>query len=105
MTKFYGMVGYATLSEDTPGVWNEHIEEKPYYGDVIRNNRRLESTDQVNDDITINNSISILGDAYAYDNMFAIRYVTWMGAKWKVTNVEPQRPRLILTLGGVYHEK
>lgn len=105
MTKFYGEVGYAILKEETPGKWVENIETQPYYGDVVRNNRRLDITDQVNDGIIVNNSISILADAYAYENMFAIRYVTWMGTKWKVTNVEPQRPRLILTLGGVYNEK
>lgn len=106
MTKFYGEVGYVNTVEDAPGVWVEKINEKRnYYGDVIRNNRGLQTTDQVNDNITVNNSISILADAYAYENMFAIRYVEWMGAKWKVTNVEPQRPRLILTLGGIYNEE
>ena len=103
MAKFSGFVGYATLSETTPGVWTESMIEKRYYGDVIRNTRRLESKDRVNDDVEINNSISIVGDAYAWGNIFAMRYVTWMGAKWKIANVEVQRPRLILTIGGVWN--
>ena len=103
MAKFSGLVGYATLSETTPGVWTESMIEKRYYGDVIRNTRRLESKDRVNDDVEINNSISIVGAAYAWGNIFAMRYVTWMGAKWKITNVEVQRPRLILTIGGVWN--
>lgn len=103
MAKFSGMVGYATSSEKTPGVWIESMIEKRYYGDVIRNTRRLESKDRINDDVEINNSIGIVGDAYAWGNIFAMRYVTWMGAKWKITNVEVQRPRLILTIGGVWN--
>jgi len=103
MAKFYGVVGYAETKETTPGVWTETITERKYRGDITRNARRLEGTSQVNDNITINNTISICADAYAYQNFFAIRYVEWMGANWKVTNVEVQRPRLILTIGGVYN--
>ena len=44
-----------------------------------------------------------MADPYAYDHFFAIKYVKWMGAYWKVTNVEVQRPRLKLTVGGVYN--
>ena len=30
--------------------------------------------------------------------------VTEMGAKWKITDVEVQYPRLLLTIGGLYNE-
>lgn len=103
MAKFYGVVGYAETKETTPGVWTEAITERKYRGDITRNTRRLEGANQVNDNVTVNNTISICADAYAYQNFFAIRYVEWMGARWKVTNVEVQRPRLILTIGGVYN--
>lgn len=106
MTKFYGEVGYAETVEGSPGVWVEKINERrSYYGDVLQNNRKLETTDNVNDDINVNVSISIMADAYAYDHMFNIRYVEWQGAKWKVTTVEPRRPRLILYIGGLYNEE
>ena len=103
--KFYGKVGYAPQQVETsPGVFEEMIVEHTYRGDIIRNTRRLESDNKVNDDITSNNSISIMADAYAYDHFYDMRYVEWQGSKWKVTNVEVQRPRLLLTLGGIYHE-
>lgn len=105
MAKFYGKVGYVepTLS-DSPSVWAESDPvEYWYYGDVIKNVRRLETGSDLNDDIAVSNSISILADAYAFEHFFAIRYVCWMGTKWKVTNVEVQSPRLVLTLGGMYH--
>lgn len=103
MGKFFGAIGYAETKETSPGVWEESIRERNYYGDVIRNVRRLENGAKVNDNVDVNNSISIVADGFAYENFFSIRYVEWMGAKWKVSSVEVQRPRLILSIGGVYN--
>lgn len=104
MARFAGNVGYGETKETAPGVYEDVITERKYYGDVTRNTRRLEGSDRVNMNILINNTISILADAYAYDHFFNMRYVWWMGTRWIVTNVEVERPRLILTLGGVYHD-
>ena len=103
MAKFYGSVGYAVSEETVPGVWEERIVEHSYYGDVIRNNRKLQSSSQLNDNIVVSNEISILSDPFANENFHSMRYVEFMGAKWKVTSVEVQYPRLILTVGGVYN--
>lgn len=103
MAKFYDVVGYAETHESSPGVWKEIITERPYYGDVLRNTRRLEGADSINGDVVLNNRISIVVDPYAYQHFLAIRYVKWMGASWKVTNVEVQSPRLVLTIGGAYN--
>lgn len=105
MAKYYGSIGYGFSKEDPndPGVFDQVITERNYYGDVIRNARRWENGEHLNDDLVVNNMISIVGDAYAYDHFFAMRYIWWMGVRWKVTNVEVQRPRLILTIGGVYN--
>lgn len=105
MAKFYGVVGYVDTQETAPGVYAEVATERKYYGDVLKNVKRYVSSEYLNDNLTVNNSISIMADAYAYDNFFAIRYVKWMGANWKVTDVEVQRPRLILSLGEVYNGK
>lgn len=104
MGKWFGKVGYVWLNETTPGVYTEDITEREYYGDVVRNVRRLQSTDKVNDDINISNEISIVADPFAYTNFHYIRYVEFMGAKWKVTTAEVKYPRIHLTLGGVYNE-
>jgi hypothetical protein len=103
MAKFYGKIGYSTTEETAPGVWEENVTEHSYYGDLIRNTRRYQSTDQVNDDLNISNEISILADPYAYENFHSMKYVEFMGAKWKVTSIEVQYPRLILSVGGVYN--
>lgn len=103
MAKWCGKVGYAVSVKISPGVWDSQITERQYYGDVIRNARRLESGEHLNDNINVNNLISILADEYAYQNFQGIRYVEFMNSLWKVTNVEVQHPRLILTIGGVYN--
>jgi hypothetical protein len=102
--RFYGKVGYAGATVETaPGVWKEQITEVSYYGDVIRNTRTLREGDRVNDDLSVSNSISIVADAYANQNIFAMRYVEWMGTRWIVADVQVLSPRLLLTLGGVYN--
>ena len=105
MAKWFGIVGYGITVETKPGVWTEKTVERDYYGDLIRNSRRLQSSsEKVNDDLTISNQLSIVSDPYAYENFHSMRYGKFMGAKWKITDVEVQYPRLILTLGGVYNE-
>ena len=103
MPKFCGNIGYAISKETTPGVWIEDIVERQYFGDVYRNTRKLQSGHQVNDSIDISNEISILSDPFANENFHSMRYVTYMGAKWKVSSVEVRYPRLILTVGGLYN--
>lgn len=103
MAKYYGVIGYAATVETEPGIYEEQIIETEYVGDVLRNTRRLREGSKINDDITISNQISIIADPYASNNFHAMRYVTFMGAKWKVSDVEVQYPRLILTLGGLYN--
>lgn len=103
MGKWYGEIGYEETVQTTPGVWKEQITKRNYYGEVIRNTRRLQSANQLNDNINVSNEISIVADPFAYQNFHSMRYVEFMGTKWKIINVEVQYPRLILELGGVYN--
>ena len=103
MAKFYGKIGYAENVETRPGVWRPTITEREYFGDLVRNTRRLESASQINDNINISNEISIVADPYAYQNFHSMQYVEFMGTKWKISSVEVQYPRLILSIGGVYN--
>ena len=106
MAKFSGLIGFANVVETKPGVWKEQIVTRKYKGDLVRNTRTLQSADQVNDNINISNEISIVADPYANMNFHSMRYVEFMGAKWKVTSVDAStRPRLKLTLGGIYNAK
>ena len=107
MAKFSGNIGFVKTVEDSenPGVWKEETVEKHYTGDLVRVTRRTQTQqNSVNDNITLSNEISIVVNPYLQENMFAMRYVVFMGAKWKITTVDAsQYPRLILTVGGVYN--
>lgn len=102
--RWYGKIGYAIPSNEiTPGVWDDRIEEREYRGDIIRNSRRWNDSNSINGELSISTQISILSDPYIIGNFQNIRYVEFMGTRWKVTEVTPQYPRLVLTLGGVYN--
>jgi hypothetical protein len=103
MPKFHGKIGYGESTETSPGVFVDVIVEQFYYGDVIRPSRRLQQGENLNEDIQVGSSISIVGNEYALEHYLSIRYVEWAGELWTVANVEIQRPRLILTLGEVYN--
>lgn len=104
MAKYFGTVGFSISTETSPGVWKDIIIPRNYYGDINRNHMRPRSTENVNDDINVQNEISIISDPFAMENFHTIKYVEYMGTNWKVTSVDVQYPRLILTLGSVYNE-
>ena len=103
MARWYGTIGYAEVTETEPGVWTETIVRREYYGDLNRNIRHISSNDKVNEDISVNNELSIVSDPYAMEKFYQMRYAEFMGVKWKVSSVEVRYPRLILSLGGVYN--
>ena len=105
MAKWYGAIGYVETVETKPGVWVEQVTEHNHFGDMLPNIHKVQTTDQVVDDINIANKLSIVADPYAFSHYYSMRYAELNGARWKITNVEVKYPRLILTLGGVWNGK
>lgn len=105
MAKYHGLIGFADLVETEPGIWKESITERPYFGDIIRDNTQVQPTENLNDTVQINNAISIMTDEYANTHFFAMRYIIWNGVKWKVKSIEEKPPRMVINLGGLYHEE
>ena len=103
MAKFYGKIGYAEQCEISPGVWDEVVTERRYSGDVIRLSRRMQAGANLNDEFSVDNSISIVADPFAYQNFHRMRYIHWLGVLWEISKIDVQRPRLIISLGGVYN--
>lgn len=103
MAKWFGQIGFAVTEETAPDVWVEHIVERSYYGDVLRNVRSTSTVNQVNEGFNISNQISFVADPYAKENFYRMKYVIFMGAKWKINEVEVQYPRLIMQLGGLWN--
>lgn len=106
--KFSGKIGFWLKDVQTkPGVYFPKIMEKPYTGDIIKNTRNFQSVEnQQNDNLRINNRLSIISDLYMQKNWPSIKYVVWNGEKWKVNSVDiSSYPRVILELGGIYNGK
>lgn len=105
MAKWYGKIGYSETVETKPGVYEPKDTVCEYCGDILRNATRWTGNpDSTNDDLTVNTQISIVADPFANNNFYSMKWIEFMGAKWKITNVDPtQPPRLVLTLGGVWN--
>lgn len=104
MNKWFGKVGYSETVETAPGIWMPEETVREYYGDVVRNNTRwTANSESTNDNLTVNCQISIVADQFATNKFYSMKWIEFMGVKWKVTSVEPQPPRLVLTLGDVYN--
>lgn len=105
MAKYYGAIGFLKTVEDpdNPGTWKEECTERCYYGDVLNNRYKSENGTGLNDNINIQNTISILSDSFAKEHLGYMKYLVWMGSKWKITSVEVSYPRLILSIGGLYN--
>lgn len=104
--KYYGKICFSRTVENAehPGLFEEEVTERNYFGDVIKLSRRWNDGNKINADLDISHQISIVSDPFAQENFVNIRYVEWLGKKWKISNVEIQYPRLILTIGGLYNE-
>lgn len=103
MAKFYGNVGFIESKEIEPGIWKQEIVDRPYFGDVTRNLSRFQPSGGVYDNVTVSNTISIVADPYANENFQHMRYIEFMGTKWKIESAEVQYPRILLSIGGAYN--
>ena len=92
MNRWCGKIGFAEQVETSQSVWTEEITERTYRGDILRNTRRLQNSQQINDDISISNQISVIGDAYMRDHFINMRWIEFMGAKWKAAEVDASQP-------------
>lgn len=102
MARYHGNIGFAIQVEDAPGIWVDEIEERPYKGDIIRGGRRFDNSENINDDFTITNVFSVISDAFLYSHIPAMRYIEYLGSKFKIVSVEVERPRVEIRVGGVY---
>ena len=104
MAKFSGMIGFVISRENSPGIWKEVKEERHYTGDFVKTSKRYETSSEVIDNVRFLDDISIVADPFAHENFASIKYVCFGGVKWKISSVDIQYPRLILSIGGLYNE-
>jgi hypothetical protein len=106
MNKFWGTIGFVRQVETSPDVWTESVvAERKYSCEKVRNGSRWQTSiyPTTIDNMVLDNRVKILADPYAWNEMASMRYLVRNGSKWKITAIEEDYPRLILTLGGLYH--
>lgn len=103
MARYSGLVGYVTQEETVPGVWSPVENPRTMKGEIIRQSSTNPDHGKINSDISLNHRVSLWGDAYAFDSYYAIKWIQIDGRKWEVTSVEIKRPRIIVTVGGLWN--
>lgn len=97
------MIGFSSSAEYTetaPGIWEDVITERKYYGDVTKDFRKANRGDKIISDIQISNLFSIVADPFAFENFQYMKYLKYMGYAWTIESVEVQYPRLLISVGG-----
>lgn len=102
--KWFGKIAFADQVDDGTGIWENKIVERDYFGDILQNSKRNQVT-EINQDITVTNQLSVIADPYLLDSFHKILYVTFMGSKWRVSEVQVGYPRLTLSFGSLYNEE
>lgn len=103
MSKFYGNIGFVKVEETSADVYESFETVVPYIGDITRNQRRWTNGESVNENLEVSNEISIVLDDFLQENMGFLKWVEFLGSKWKVNSITLKYPRIVLTLGGVYN--
>ncbi|MBP5596998.1 MAG: hypothetical protein J6Y02_16560 [Pseudobutyrivibrio sp.] len=101
--KWYGTIGFDRPVEKVKGVSDHEFTERQYYGDVITLSSRWQNTEHVNNDLKLNVKISVMADPFIYEFFPYMKYVEYMGHKWCIVEITPNRPRIELMLGGLYN--
>lgn len=102
MAKYCGFIGFAETVEESPGIWTEKITEKKYIGDIVK--RSVKNTNnEINTNFTISNNISIISNSYLDNNLGKMKYITFMGSKWLISDIQVSKPRINISVGGLYN--
>lgn len=103
MAKWAGKIGFAETVKGEDDISRTTIVEQSYKGDVLQNNRKWDDSERINGDFSISNRISVVAKDYMLTHLQYMRYITWQGAKWRITSVSVMYPRVILSIGDLYN--
>lgn len=105
MARFSGKIGFATTSESVsePSVYEETITERKYTGFILTEYNNHNDKTTINTDVRLNMRFSIIMDPYTAQNINNLRYIEYMGTKWKISSVEVKLPGLIISIGDMWN--
>jgi len=96
-------VGYSSTIETKPGIFEDEYREVSHVALVLSSKTAWVRGARAGDDVELNQRLSIIPTPDTYANVGAIKYVTYYGVKWKVISINMQRPRMVLTVGGIFN--
>lgn len=100
--KWCGDIGFVSTQETDPGIYKKIEIDKRYKGYMTRLRRQNKVEEVVNDSPLLDIQIRVYINPYLNENLYNIKYITYMNKKWKVSNIEIQYPQAIFTLGGLF---
>ena len=103
MNKARETIGFGITQNESPGVFSEKIVERKYYVDKIFDSRKYDQNNSINGSIDLSNKFSIVCDPFARENYLNMRYITWMGVKWRISTITVDYPRLTLSVSGEFN--
>lgn len=101
--KYSGKIGFATQVEANPGVWEDHIIERDYVGDVLQRTERLDLEGSVIPSYRTTTSFSVLSDGVLKERYSDVRYISWRGVRWSVSSVIHKFPRMEMFVAEEYN--
>lgn len=69
----------------------------------LRNVQASWSQQSMNDTVRARHVLSVVTPEKSTIDFNAVVYVVWFNQKWTVTSIQYKRPRVELTLGGLYN--
>lgn len=103
MTRFRGPIGINRgVVETAPGIFTPYIDEVVVYGE-IRNVGTRWSQQNASETVKAQHLLSVVTPEDSDIDFNEVVYVYWKRRKWAVTSIKYARPRVDLTLGGLYN--
>lgn len=103
MTKFRGKIGINRGPiETSPGIFTPTIEEVEVTGEIRSIGARWRNA-SLRETVSARHVLSIVTPESSVAEYTEVVYIWWQTQKWAVVEIEYKRPRVELTLGGVYN--
>ncbi len=103
MSKFSGTIGIKRDDIETaPGIFESTIEEVEVVGEIRNQVARWQGHEQ-RETVSARHVLSIVTPEDSIIDFTEVVYIIWQGRKWSAVAIQYKRPRVELTLGGLYN--
>ena len=103
MARFSGPIGINRGTVETaPGIIKRNIVEVEVTGEVRQLKFRWPEAG-MRDGLKAQHVLSVVTPEDSEIDLTEAVYIGWQGRKWSVTSIQYKRPRVELTLGGLYN--